>query len=99
MGENEKNAEVLGSSSDFMTKIIRVLAAAEFLIKTKIVEVLVENLYHFSGIMAKTSYARSGSIQDAAVEALVALVEFQDGRDFVVTPGTRAKLEKVLLNL
>jgi len=125
--ENEKNAEVLGTSTDLMKQIIEVLksvghhgekdqqsvlcamaiisnvmmvkAAAEFLIKTKIMEVLVDNLYYFSGIATKTSHARSTSIQDAAVESLEMLVQHQDGRDFVVTPDTRAKLEKVLLNL
>merc|ERR1712079_275868 len=95
----DKDQQSVHCAMAIICNVMMVRAAAEFLIKTKVVEVLVENLYYFSGIMAKTSSARSGSIQDAAVEALVGLVEFQQGEDFVVTPETRTKLEKVLLNL
>jgi len=77
---------------------------AEFMIKTKILELLVENLLFYLGLSAKTAHVRSETIQDAAVASLNFLVvEWPKSSDdgsvgCVVTSDTMKKLEKVMQN-
>jgi len=89
----ERDQQSVHCAMIIIENVIALKIAAEFLIKTKIVEALVDNLYYFAGIRTKRAHMRSGSIQDAAVASLATLAA---QGDFVVGDTTKAKLRTLM---